>query len=258
MRPSSASMPRPAPCPFAAPDYENPTDAGGNNVYDVTVRSPTEPLIDNPGHCRHGDQRQRQCASDHLNGGGATAPGQHRRERDGGHHRHRHRSRCRLDADLFDRRRRRCRQVHRRCLDRRAVVRLGPRLREPDRCRRQQRLRRHRAGLRRHPDRHPGDCRHRHQHQRQRAGDHVERRRRQRVRSPSPRIRRRSRPSRRPTPMPARRSPIRSPAAPMRRSSPSMHRPARCPFVSAQITRTRPMPAATTSTTSPCRSPTAL
>ena len=57
---------------------------------------------------------------------------------------------CRRDADLLDRRRRRCRQVRDQRVDRRADFRLGAGLREPDRCRRQQRLRRHRPGLRRH------------------------------------------------------------------------------------------------------------
>ena len=39
MPPSSPSTPRPASLSFvSAPDFETPTDAGGNNVYDVQVQ----------------------------------------------------------------------------------------------------------------------------------------------------------------------------------------------------------------------------
>ena len=47
MRRCSRSTPTTGALTFiAAPDYENPTDAGGNNVYDVTVQVSDGTLTD--------------------------------------------------------------------------------------------------------------------------------------------------------------------------------------------------------------------
>ena len=50
---------------------ESPTDAGGNNVYDVTVRSPTA-RYGHPGDRGHRHRRQRTPVIT-SNGGGANA-----------------------------------------------------------------------------------------------------------------------------------------------------------------------------------------
>ena len=59
---------------IAAPNFEAPTDAGANNVYDVTVQVSDGTRHRHAGDRGHGDERQRQRAGDHVsNGGGATA-----------------------------------------------------------------------------------------------------------------------------------------------------------------------------------------
>ena len=56
----------------AAPNFESATDAGANNVYDVQVHGVGWFADRCPGHCGHGDQRQRSPVIT-SNGGGATA-----------------------------------------------------------------------------------------------------------------------------------------------------------------------------------------
>ena len=104
----------------SAPDYENPTDAGGNNVYDVTVQVSDGTLTDTQAIAVTRHQRQRQCPGDHLQWRRRYGVGQRRREQHGRDDGHGHRPRCRIDAHLLDRRRRRCRQVHDRQQHRRA------------------------------------------------------------------------------------------------------------------------------------------
>ena len=57
----------------AAPDFEAPTDAGADNVYDVTVQVSDGSLTDTQAIAVTVTNRQRQRAGHHSNGGGASA-----------------------------------------------------------------------------------------------------------------------------------------------------------------------------------------
>ena len=131
-----------------APNFEAPTDSGANNVYDVIVQvSDGSGGIDTQAIAVT-VTNQNEAPTITSNGGGDTAAVVDCREHHGGDHRDGDRPRRRTDVDLFDRRRRRCGQVHDRCDDGRARLRDGPELRGSDRRGRQQRLRRHRPGSR--------------------------------------------------------------------------------------------------------------
>ncbi len=105
-------MPAPAPCPSSPPPtIEAPTDAGGNNVYDVTVQVSDGTFTDTQAIAVTVTNVNDNPPVISSNGGGATAARQRRREHHRGHHGDRHRRRCRRHAHLFHRRRRRCRQA---------------------------------------------------------------------------------------------------------------------------------------------------
>ena len=91
---------------LAAPDYETPTDAGANNVYDVTVQvSDGGGGTDTPGDRRHRHARQRQQPGHHLQRRRSDGGGQRGREHHGRHDRHGDRRRpAGADADLLDHR----------------------------------------------------------------------------------------------------------------------------------------------------------
>ena len=112
----------------SAPDYENPTDAGGNDVYDVVVQVSDGTNIDSQDHRRHRDQRQRQCPGDLIQWRRGDGRHLHRRELDGRDDRHGQRCRCRFDADLFHHRRGGRRQVQHRCRDRARCPLSPPRI----------------------------------------------------------------------------------------------------------------------------------
>ena len=88
----------------AAPDFEAPTDAGGDNVYDVTSGPPTAGGTDTQAIAVTVTTVNETPRRSPRNGGGRRH-GQRRRERHGGDHGDRQRPGCRRDADLFDRRR---------------------------------------------------------------------------------------------------------------------------------------------------------
>ena len=123
----------------AAPDFEAPADADGNNVYDVIVTAPTTPA----------DEQQTLTVtvtnvvglSITSNGGGVVGCGRGRRERDGGNHGHRVRPRH-CGTCLHDRRWRGRGAFPHRPGDRQTVFRDRARLRSPRRRQRQQCLRR--------------------------------------------------------------------------------------------------------------------
>ena len=121
----------------AAPNFEAPTDAGANNVYDVTVQVSGRQRRDrHSGHRSHGDQPERG-PDDHVerrrgHGGGIDC-----REHHGGDDGHGNRPRCWTDAELCDRRRSRRGQVHDQRDDGRARLRHGAELRGADRLGRQ-------------------------------------------------------------------------------------------------------------------------
>ena len=160
---------------IAAPNFEAPTDAGANNVYDVIVQVSDGTLTDTQSIAVTVTNRN-EAPVHHLERRRRDGCRQRRRERHRGDHGDGDRPGRRRDADLFDQRRRRRGQVHHQRQHRRAELRRGAELRGADRCRRQQRLRRHRAGFRRHADRHAGDRGHGDQPQRS-AVHHLERRR---------------------------------------------------------------------------------
>ena len=97
----------------AAPDYENPTDAGGNNVYDVTVQVSDGTLTDTQAIAVTVTNGQRQCA-------GRSPPTAAAPRRRSTSPRTRPRSprsprptpTAGSDADLLDHRRRGCGAVH--------------------------------------------------------------------------------------------------------------------------------------------------
>ena len=115
----------------SAPDFETPTDAGGNNVYDVTVQVSDGTLTDTQAIAVTVTNVNDNAPVITSNGAGATASVNVAENATAVTTVTRHRPRCRRDADLLDRRRRRCGQVHHRCHHRRAVVRLGSRLSRP-------------------------------------------------------------------------------------------------------------------------------
>ena len=152
---------------ISAPDFEGPTDAGGNNVYDVQVQvsDGTNTDVQDIAVTVTGVNDNTPVIS--SNGGGATAAVNVAENSiavttvtaadadtgatltysiTGG-----------ADAAKFTI------NASTGVLD----VRVGARRRGPDRCRRQQRLRRAGAGLRRHQHRYPGHRCHGHQRQRQ-------------------------------------------------------------------------------------------
>ena len=145
---------------LAAPDFEAPGDAGGNNVYDVAVQ-----VSDGLGGIDIQTLAVTVTNANEApvivsNGGGATASVSvaengtavttvSANDPDAG-----------AVADLCHRRRRRSVQVHHRRL-RRPHLPGGARLRGAGRCRRRQRLRRRGSGLRRaRRHRRPDLCRH--------------------------------------------------------------------------------------------------
>ena len=85
----------------SAPDFETPTDAGGNNVYDVHGAGVGRHQHRHPGHRRDGDQRQRQYACYHIERRRRHGRCQRGGEQHHGHHGHGDRRRCRRDADLL-------------------------------------------------------------------------------------------------------------------------------------------------------------
>ena len=167
----------------SAPDFEAPTDAGANNVYDVQVQVSDGSLTDtqdiavtvtnvvevgNPpvitsnggGPTAAVSVAENSTAVTTVTATDADAGATLTYSISGG-----------ADADLFAINAERCPEL---C--------LGSGLRSPHRRRRQQRLRRPGPGLGWFIDRHPGHRRHRHQPQRQCPGDHLQRRRRDRRR----------------------------------------------------------------------------
>ena len=147
------------------PDSEAPTDAGGNNVYDVQVQVSDGTNTDTQDIAVTVTNVNDNTPAISSNGGGATAAVNVAENTTavttvtatdadagatltysivGG-----------ADAAKFT--------IN--AIDRGADVRVGARLRDPDRCRRQQRLRRAGAGLRRQQYRHPGHCGDGHQRQ---------------------------------------------------------------------------------------------
>ena len=111
----------------AAPDHEAPTDAGGDNIYDVVVQVSDGTNTDSQAIAVTVGNLNDNAPVISSNDGGASAAVSHRRELNRCHDRHRDRCRSRRHADLLHHRRRRCRQVQHRCRDRRAVV-CRPRL----------------------------------------------------------------------------------------------------------------------------------
>ena len=96
MRRSSRSTPATGALAFVgAPDFEAPTDAGGDNVYDVIVRASDGTPHRHPGDRGHRRQRQRQRARHHLERRRRDRGGLGGRERDGRDHRRRDRRRRR-------------------------------------------------------------------------------------------------------------------------------------------------------------------
>ena len=106
-----------------------------NNVYDVTVQVSDGTNTDTQDIAVTVTDVNDNAPTITSNGGGAAL-----RSRRGEHDRRDHgdgdRRRCRRDAELLDRGRRGRGPVHDQRRDRRAGLRLGPRLRGPDRCRR--------------------------------------------------------------------------------------------------------------------------
>ena len=85
-----------------APNFEAPTDAGANNVYDVTVK-----VSDGNGGTDTQTiavtvTNQNEAPVITSNGGGATASVSVAENSHGGDHGDGHGSRCGSDADLFD------------------------------------------------------------------------------------------------------------------------------------------------------------
>ena len=129
---------------ISAPNFEAPTDVGGNNVYDVIVQTTDGSLTANQSIAvTVTDLNEAPVIT--SNGGGASASisiGENAAAvttvigAD---------PRCRDDADLLDLGRCRRIEVHDQCRDRCAELYLRPELRDTDRCRGQQCLRRHRA-----------------------------------------------------------------------------------------------------------------
>ena len=158
---------------IAAPNFEVPTDAGANNVYDVIVQASDGTLTDTQAIAVTVTNVAEPVIIT-SNGGGATAAINVAENGSAvttvtatvGH-----------TGPVLDRRRRRRRAVLDQRDDRRAHVPCRTQLRGSHRRRREQRLRRHRAGERRHHQRYPGDRGDGDQRQRG-AGDHFERRRR--------------------------------------------------------------------------------
>ena len=98
---------------LAAPDYEAPADANGDNVYEVTVQVSDGALHRHPGHQRHGPAAQRQQPGDHVRRWRGHRQRQRQREYHGRDHGHRHRCRpAGPDLDLCDCRRSRCHLLH--------------------------------------------------------------------------------------------------------------------------------------------------
>ncbi len=112
----------------SAPNYEAPTDAGGNNVYDVTVQVSDGTFTDSQAIAVTVTNVNDNPPVISSNGGGATAAVSVAEnttavttvtatDADPG-----------ADAHLFHRRRRRCRQLHHQSPHRRPVLRLRPQL----------------------------------------------------------------------------------------------------------------------------------
>ena len=78
----------------SAPNAENPTDAGGNNVYDVTVQASDGTNTDTQAIAVTVTDVNEFAPVITSNGGGATAASQCSRKHHGRDHGHRHRRRC--------------------------------------------------------------------------------------------------------------------------------------------------------------------
>ena len=100
---------------ITAPNFEAPTDAGGNNVYDVIVQvSDGAWRHRHAGYRRHGDRFENASADHHLEWRRRHGGGIHCREHHCGHHRDGDRPGRRADAELLDHWRRGREQIHHR------------------------------------------------------------------------------------------------------------------------------------------------
>ncbi len=157
----------------SAPNAESPQDAGGNNVYDVTVQVSDGAATDSQAIAVTVTDVNEFAPAITSNGGGATATANVAENTAAVT------TVTASDADLsavavlFRLGRRRCGVVQHQLHHRRAALPHCSQCGESAGCRRQQRLRRDGPSLRRHQYGQPGDRRHRHRRQRT-AGDHLQ------------------------------------------------------------------------------------